>query len=224
MAIIKQANKQTSKHLISKKQTNMPRNTVTNEMVDMISKKANVANNITKADINEICNTLFDVIALTLREKDAVMINNTMKIKKVWRKERVYKNPKTLIESVKEAHYAVTISAMPGLKKLVESFSAPDESDEDKKSTDKTGSDSDDEDELVVDKKKAPVKKAPAKKAPAKKAPFKKAPVKKVPVVESDESDKEDKEDASDDEEPVITRKNPEKKTVVVESDDSDDE
>ena len=143
------------------------RNTVSKEMVKKIAEKANITKNVTNTDINEICNTLFDVMIETLKQKDAVMINNMMKIKKVWRKERAYKNPKTGAESVKDAHFAVTISAMPGLKKLVGGFeensaSVDDSANEKSDEEETTGTVTSDE-EPVVEKKKAPVKKAPTK-------------------------------------------------------------
>ena len=164
------------------------RNVVSKEMVSKISSIANVSKNVTKSDINEICNSLFEVLIESLKEKDSVMLNNTMKIKKTWRKERVYKNPKTGAESTKDAHYAVTISAMPGLKKRIESFT--DEDIDEGKVVDDEKSDTDHNDEESEVKNSDTEDDEPVmQKAVKKTAPKKKVVAKKKVVVEDDNSD-----------------------------------
>lgn len=168
-------------------------NTVNAQMTAQIKAKLNTDKNITQKDIQNVCNALFEVVLDNLKKNDSVTINNFLKVKKVWRKERTYKNPKTGEENVKDAHYAVTVTAMPHLKRVVSSYT--DDADEEEESDvnnvesdDNMKTDSDDKEEEEEEEVK-PKKKATKKKAAA--APKKKGGVSKK-VVESDDDNSDD--------------------------------
>jgi hypothetical protein len=142
-----------------------------------------------------------------------------IKFKKVLRKERQYKNPKTGQESTKDAHYAITITPMTYLKSVINELPIDDVSEDDDKP-----------------KKKVSIKKTdekPKKKASKKKMESddeaEKSDEDEIELKEDEKSDEDEIElkeaEKSDEEEIEVkeekpTKKKVSKKTMVVESDD----
>lgn len=93
------------------------------EFVKLVKENLNQEDNVNKLSVKDL-KLIADVFVKTLvdqiKDGSVVSFTNNMTFKRVLRKDRTHKNPKTGEEVFKKAHYVLTMDVKPSLKKQFE--------------------------------------------------------------------------------------------------------
>ena len=71
---------------------------------------------ISQKDLKLICDTFMNAVIQRVQNDESVCFRGNMTLKRVLRKERTHRNPKTGEEILKPAHYSMKLELKPALK------------------------------------------------------------------------------------------------------------
>ena len=84
---------------------------------------------ISQKDLKLICDTFMNAVILKVQDEgESVCFRGNFTLKRVLRKERTHRNPKTGAEIIKPAHYAMALEMKPALKEAFNNIDVVEES------------------------------------------------------------------------------------------------